>query len=449
MQCAPSVTCDAAQKFTDEFCEHVHQAAPIAIPVFDRKLLNLEFDRFLVELSVRFASISPAETEAEILGGLRRLCELLGVDCAAFAELGRSNELEVTESYFVPGVRPKFAPIGTSLAWYIGKMMQGKTVRFTSVDDLGPQAAKIAAYARASGIKSHVGVPVQVKGVPRYLLGVATYRREVEFSDDVVARLHLVGEIFANSLTRRDAEISVRRMQMELAHVTRVSTVGQLAPSIAHELNQPIMAVVTNAQAAIRLLSADRPDLAEIKNALADIVSSGRRAGDIVQRSHLMLKRRELASEPSQINEIIHDAASLAHSEALIRRVNIALQLAENLPTVRGDQVQLQQVMLNLIMNAIDATSEVTDGPRQIVISSELTPTHIRVIVRDTGEGLSPETQRRLFEPFYTTKSHGLGMGLTISRNIIQSHGGVLNATANTPRGACLICELPWKKSEP
>jgi two-component system, LuxR family, sensor kinase FixL len=198
--------------------------------------------------------------------------------------------------------------------------------------------------------------------------------------------------------------------------------VGQLAASIAHELNQPLCAMVSNAQAAIRMLAMARPDLSEVGNALYGIVSDGKRTGDIVHRSHGLLKRRGIEFRPIQMDEVIQDVAALMHSDALIRRIRIYFELAKNLPMILGDQVQMQQVMLNLMTNAIDATAEVSVGPRQIKISSELTDTHVRVVVRDTGAGISPETASRLFKPFFTTKPHGLGMGRTISHDIIIPH---------------------------
>jgi signal transduction histidine kinase len=439
-----------AQTITDDFCEHLIQTAPIGIAVLDSNYMfvrdGIVFDAFLVEMSARFVAVHPAQIESEIAAGLRNLSKLLDVDWVSFAKVAPADEARFIGSYLAPEAEPFFGLNGTTPAWYLKEIKLGKTMRFTRVEDLGLEAADMAAYACATGIKSHIGAPIFVDGVARYWLGVSTLRRESKFSEDVVMRLHLVGEIFAGALARRDADVSLRRMQTELAHVTRVSTVGQLAASIAHEINQPLLAVVSNAQAAIRLLSMDQPDLTEALNALKDIVAGGKRAGDIVQRSHRMLKRREMALEPTEINEVVRDVASLAHSEALIRHVNIELELGENLADVLGDRVQLQQVMLNLIMNAIDAASEVSDGPRQITISSEMTATHVRVMVRDTGKGLLGETEHRLFEPFYTTKPHGLGMGLTISRDIVHSHGGVLKATANLPRGACLVCELPRKE---
>jgi len=204
--------------------------------------------------------------------------------------------------------------------------------------------------------------------------------------------------------------------------------------------------VVSNAHAVSRLISIDHPDLDEIKNALTDIISDAKRAGEIVLRSHGLLKRRELEFKLTQMNEVVRNVVSLVHSEALIRHVQIALALDDKLTAIMGDSVQLQQVVLNLIMNAIDATADVPDEPRRITISSRATASHVQILVRDTGKGLSDEAKQRLFEPFFTSKQNGLGMGLTISQDIIHHHGGSLSAEANFPRGTCLTCELPRKE---
>jgi len=233
-------------------------------------------------------------------------------------------------------------------------------------------------------------------------------------------------------------------MQSELAHVTRVSTLGQLAASIAHEINQPLCAIVSNAQAALRLMDAAKPDLADIRAALMEVVADGRRAGDVVSRSHGLLKRRNLEFKPLQLNDVVTDVFSMVHSDAVIRRMTLQTDLAATLPNVIGDRVQLQQVLLNLVVNAMDATAETPDGPRQVTLRTSTTNGLARVTVTDTGAGLSAEVTARMFEPFFTTKHHGLGMGLAINRSIVQAHSGAMGAaTAAAGRGASVWFELP------
>jgi PAS domain S-box-containing protein len=235
----------------------------------------------------------------------------------------------------------------------------------------------------------------------------------------------------------RDAERRYREMHMELAHANRVATMGQLTASIAHEVKQPIAATVSNAQAALRWLSRHPPDLEEVRQALAHIVQDGRRAGDVVGRIRDLIKKAPPREDRLDINEAAREVIELTRGEAAKNGVRVRRELADGLPLIQGDRVQLQQVMLNLIINAVEAMRGVSDGPRELLISTGTSDTgDVRVAVRDSGPGLTPAALERLFEPFYTTKPGGLGLGLSICRSIIEAHGGRLSASANVPRGA-------------
>lgn len=229
-----------------------------------------------------------------------------------------------------------------------------------------------------------------------------------------------------------------------LAHANRITTMGQLTASIAHEVNQPIAAVVTNAQAALRWLNMRPPDPEEVRQALDRIVRAGRRAGDVISRMRALVMKAPPRRDRLDINETIREVIALMRSE--LRRTGIALQtrLADGLPLVQGDRVQLQQVMLNLILNAVEAMSGSHAGARELLISTEEDEANcVRVAVRDSGPGLEPDSLDRLFDAFYTTKPEGMGMGLSICRSIIEAHGGRVWATPNPPRGAVLQFTLP------
>ena len=232
-----------------------------------------------------------------------------------------------------------------------------------------------------------------------------------------------------------------------LAHANRITTMGQLTASIAHEVNQPIAAVVTNAQAALRWLKMQPPDPEEVRQALDRIVSNGRRAGDVIGRIRALVVKAAPRKDSLDINDTIREVIALTGSE--LRRTGISLQtwLADGLSPILGDRIQLQQVMLNLIFNAVEAMSEVSEGARELVISTEGDGVDcVRVAVRDKGPGLSPEGLDRLFDAFYTTKPDGMGMGLSICRSIIEAHGGCVWATPNSPRGAVLQFTLPQQR---
>jgi C4-dicarboxylate-specific signal transduction histidine kinase len=231
---------------------------------------------------------------------------------------------------------------------------------------------------------------------------------------------------------------------MALAHANRVTTMGQLTASITHEVNQPITAAITYALAARRWLSAEPPNFREVDDTLSLIVKEGRRAGEVVERVRALVKKVPARKDAVAINDAIVEVIALTRTEAANNSVSVRTQFAEDLPRVQGDRVQLQQVMLNLIVNAIQSMSGVEDGNRELHISTvSIEPDGVCVAVRDTGPGLSPETLSRLFEPFYTTKSEGMGIGLSICRSIIEAHGGRLWAIPCEPQGALFQFTIP------
>jgi PAS domain S-box-containing protein len=242
----------------------------------------------------------------------------------------------------------------------------------------------------------------------------------------------------------RESERRYREMQMELAHANRVATMGQLTASIAHEVKQPIAATVSNAQAGLRWLIREPPDLEEVRQALACIAKDGKRAGDVVGRIRDLIQKAPPRKDRFDLNGAIREVIELTRSEAMKNGVLVQTELTDNLPLIDGDRVQLQQVMLNLIVNAVEAMSGLTEGPRELLISAgKAEMGGVLVTVRDSGPGLAPAALERLFEAFYTTKPNGLGMGLSICRSIIEAHDGRLWASANVSRGATFQFTLP------
>ena len=241
----------------------------------------------------------------------------------------------------------------------------------------------------------------------------------------------------------RRSESYLAEAQLQLAHANRVATMGQLTSSIAHEVNQPIAAAVTYALAARRFLSADPPNFREVDDALSLIVKEGNRAGEVVERIRALIKKVPARKDAVAIDDAILEVIALTRTEAANNSVSVRTQLAEGLPRVQGDRVQLQQVLLNLIINAIEAMRDVGEEERELLISTGNEPDGVLVEVRDTGPGLSPESLSRLFEPFYTTKPEGMGMGLSICRSIVEAHGGRVWATRCEPRGALFQFTIP------
>ena len=246
---------------------------------------------------------------------------------------------------------------------------------------------------------------------------------------------------------RRRAEAALQAANDRLARASQVASLVELSASIAHEVNQPIAAALANAQAALRWLGRDPPDLAEVREALDDVVKDGTRAGNVIDRIRSLFKNAPPSLENLDITEALTEIVALSRGKALKNGVSLQVQLSQGLPTVRGDRVQLQQVMLNLITNAIEAMSDVDDGHRNLRITAGRDDDNVFVTVQDSGPGLTQATLERVFEPFYTTKPTGLGVGLSICRSIIEAHSGALWATNAEKGGAVFSFTVPISTS--
>lgn len=243
---------------------------------------------------------------------------------------------------------------------------------------------------------------------------------------------------------RNQAEGALHEAQTQLAHVTRVTTLGELAASIAHEVNQPLAAIVTNGEVGLRWLDREKPDLGETRGALARIIGAARRASEVIARLRALSRRGGSERGPLDIGEVINEVVVLIHRELVGRRVVLQLDLDPSRPQVIGDRIQLQQVIMNLLINGIQAMDSVDERSREMVVRSQpYEDNQVLVSVQDSGIGMSPDDEARLFQAFFTTKSEGMGMGLSISRSIVESHGGRIWVSRNADRGATFQFTLP------
>jgi signal transduction histidine kinase len=273
---------------------------------------------------------------------------------------------------------------------------------------------------------------------PAEFLGTNRTAREVERLLTNIRERARVEDVLREQLTeRKQAEEALRDAQAELAHVTRVMTMGELTASIAHEINQPLAAVVTNANAGLRWLAGPIPNLSEAREALARITRDGKRASDVIGRIRALVKKSSTEKAGLDLNEAIQEVVVLVQSEIQKSEVTLQMELAIDLPQILGNRVQLQQVILNLVMNGIEAMSAVTDRSRDLLIRScKYESDKVLVAAQDSGIGIDSQNLEKIFDAFYTTKSQGMGMGLAISRSIVESHGGRLWAVPNIGPGA-------------
>ena len=273
-------------------------------------------------------------------------------------------------------------------------------------------------------------------------------RAERVWPPDIVNRLQLVAEMFANALARKRAEQEIAVQRNELAHITRVSAMGQLASSLAHELNQPLGAILRNAEAAELFLQDPSPDLDEVRAILADIRKDDQRAGEVIDRMRGLLTRRQVERCRFSINLLAGEIVALVLPDATMRGVRLALETDPAMPSVHGDRVQLQQVLLNLLLNAVEAVNENPPASRLVTVRARPVGATVEVAVSDTGPGIPADNLLRVFEPFFSSKPNGLGMGLAISRSIIEAHGGRLWAENNPDGGATFTLRVPEVASE-
>jgi two-component system sensor kinase FixL len=313
-------------------------------------------------------------------------------------------------------------------------------------DRLHPEDREAVREARARAIQGGGRYETEYRVVlPDGMIRWISSRGRVEFNE--AGKPLLVRGVSFDVTARREAEKELHERRGEFAHLSRVTMLGELSGSLAHELNQPLTAILSNAQAAEHYLAQETPDLSQLREILADIVAEDERAGQVIRRLRLLLKKGEIQLQPVDANATVAEVLKLARSDLTNRGVTVETELAPGLPPVHGDSVQLQQVLLNLVMNACDAVAGNDSKGRLLTVRTLLAgETGVRIEVSDVGRGLPAGGAEKAFERYFTTKPHGLGLGLSVCRTIITAHGGTLGAENNIERGATFHCILPLAK---
>jgi PAS domain S-box-containing protein len=367
--------------------------------------------------------------------------ECLGWDVGALWRVDREAKvLRCVELWHKASIEvPEFERVSRQSTFVSGVGLPGRvwsSLEPRYVPDVVPdENFPRGSIAEREGLHAAFAFPIVLGGE---VLGVIEFfSREIRQPDqELLKMLTTIGSQIGQFSERKRAEESLRQMQTQLAHANRVATLGQLSASIAHEVNQPITAAVTYALAARRFLTAEPPNFREVDDSLSLIVKEGNRAGEVIGRTRALIKKAPARKDAVAINEAILEVIALTRAEAANNSISVQPQLAEGLLHVQGDRVQLQQVLLNLIINAIEAMRDDGEEERELLISTHNEPDGVVIEVRDSGPGLAPAALERVFEAFYTTKKSGLGLGLSICRSIIEAHNGRLWASPNVPRGA-------------
>ena len=403
---------------------------------------RLRFEKLLSTLTTTFSDLSAADFDREIQRALHQVVGFLRVDRGSLIEFSRGGgpaRSWALEEWLDVDEFP----------WMTARLQRGDRVNVSQLEELPDEAAVDRRSYLTHRVKPQLAVPLLVGGTVVGGLVFSTVGAERARSDELMQQLHLLGEVFANALSRKQGELEAQRLRQDLAHVGRVSAMGELTASLAHELNQPLTAILANAQSAQRLLAADVPNLEEMREILNDVVADNKRAGEVIRRLRGLVKKGDLERVSLDLNEVVSEVAWLVRNDAVIRNVTLSLELAPDLPRVRGDRIQLQQVVLNLVMNGLEAMREPHAGDRTLVIRTARDgAAAVAVAVQDSGSGIDEHDVDRLFQPLHTTKAEGLGMGLAIARTIVDSHGGRLGGATNVHGGATFRFTLPVDTSD-
>jgi signal transduction histidine kinase len=436
----------AGYAWPDDLVERLRLLSEAFAGVLDRRRMELSlaerlrFEKLLSSLATAFSHLSAADFDPAVQRGLRQVVDFLGVDRGSLIEFTRDGT--ATRSWAVE----EWVEMG-EFPWMTARLQRGEVINVSRLEELPDEAAVDRQSYLTHRVKPQVAVPLLVSGIVVGGLIFSTVGAERAKSDELIQQLHLLGEVFANALSRKQAELEAVRLRQDLTHIGRVSALGELTASLAHELSQPLTAILSNAQAAQLLVEGDVVDLEkvrEIRVILRDIVADDKRAAAVISGLRALLKKGEPEFVPLDLNELVREVAWLMRSDTIMRNVSMSLELSPDLPSTRGDRVQLQQVVLNLVLNGLEAMREPYAGSRTLVIRTGRDGAGaLRVTVQDSGPGIAEKDLGHIFEPLYTTKREGLGMGLAIVRTIVNAHGGGVGAENNPEGGASLWFTLP------
>lgn len=407
------------------------------------------FEGLVAELSTRLANATSASIAAEIDAALQRLVDILGYDRCTYNEFRADGAASVAWSAAGEGVEP--LPRGTywpELQWFYGELRAGRIVALPDLPrGLPAKAAAEGEHVRRLGLRSHLSIPLRIGGRVASSLSFAGFRRAHDWPPDVIRRLTIIGELIASAVTRARLEEEAEQLRTRLWHADRVARTGALTAAIAHEINQPLAAILGNAQAGLAWMERGAADAAKTRAVLEAVVREVKRAAETIRSVRALLRHDESGRSridlAATIDEIVHLLGST------LRRRGIRVHASYRPDCfVMADRVQIEQLALNLILNAVDAMQAVARNGRELRV--EILPVNERRVAArfsDTGPGIPPEHLATIFEPFWTTRKDGLGLGLAICRSIVQAHQGTIEARANAAGGATFVVELPLSPS--
>ena len=408
----------------------------------DRKL---DDDDLLADLSLRLANVAFDGIEAQLESALAQLVEHLGYDRCTYGELALDGSFTIVCSVAAAGLEP--LPRGPRISdepWLIDQIRAGRVVALPDLPNgLPGEAATDAEHCRRIGLKSHLSIPLHVGGRIVGALSFGGLRHAYRWPEQTIARLRVIGELLAGAIARTRSEEEARRLRGRLWHVDRAARIAALGAGIAHELNQPLAAILSNAQAGLAYLEHGEPSTGQMRAILKAVVRDAKRAAETIRSMRALLRRDEMERERIDVAATLREVLVLLTVELRHQGVRVEADLARGCWAI-ADKAQIEHVALNLVMNAAAAMQACPRDQRVLQVSvADDGKGRIVVAVRDRGPGIAPEHREAVFEPFWTARSEGLGLGLPICRAIVQAHGGRIAAVSNPDRGVTLRFELP------
>jgi len=407
---------------------------------------KLRLQQLLAQLSSRFAGLASAEVDDAIEGIQQEIVETLGLDRSTlWQEMEGCDGWLCTHQWQRPGYPPLPRRLATQglLPWSYGTLRRGEILRFTRVEELPPEAAVDAAAFGMHGPKSNLTFPLTADGEVFGALAFATLGAERRWTSDEITELRLVSQIIANVVARQRAENRVRLLRSEMDRTARASMLGEVAAALAHELSQPLGAILTNAQAVRRFVGDGGIDRKELLAILDDIIRDDKRAGAVVHNLRSMLGQGPVEREITCLNALIRETVDLVRAEFVAHGIALRVGLDGEAAPIEAARIEIQQILVNLLLNAVQAMREVPREGRAIEIATGRSGERLVVRVRDRGPGIPTDRVETIFKPFFTTKPTGLGMGLAICRRLAESHGGGIEAGNHAEGGAEFRLILP------
>jgi signal transduction histidine kinase len=420
--------------------------ASAAVPEWER------FEALLDGLLAGMARASAHAIDQEIEHWLSQIVLALDIDRTTVWERTFDDRGFVSTLWWG---RPGVAEMPSSVVSMVispggtARILAGETLVYSRIEDLPKRAKEARAFVEKHGPKANVTLPLQVGSTIVGALSFGKFRGPREWSPELLRRLRVVAQVFAAALERKRVEGQITNLQHQVTTASRRSTLGELAASIAHELNQPLGAIVGNASAVRRLISTKKFNSKQVIEALTDIIDDGKRANDVIRRIKALFRGDDPEKTLLEPAELLAEVVSLLHSQALMRKISLRTELEPSVPLILGDRIQLQQCVMNLVVNAFEAAATDRNESSEVVIRC-FSDQHgwLSVSVRDSGPGIDPSLQGKLFDPFVTTKPNGMGMGLLVTRSIIESHGGRVWGSSNQDVGSTFTFTIPTIRKE-